>query len=191
MNTLDKIREMIGLTDLRFFNSASTTRTSLGFVKSLFRNGEDSATIERDGLQGIFNYHPISEQIVTSGQPSPGHFPLIRAAGFTTVINLAPHGAENALPNEAELAQQQGMQYLHIPVAFDNPTEADFQRFCQAIEAAKPEKIFVHCAANMRVSAFIYRYRTQILQEDASPAQRDLYKLWKPFGVWAEFITKA
>lgn len=189
MNTRDKLKEMLGLMDLRYFNSLSTIRTSLGFMNTLFGSGKGAAAIDRHGLESIFNYHPISEKMVTSGQPEPDHFPLIRQAGFATVINLAPHGAENALPNEAELVQQQGMAYAHIPVAFDNPTDTDFQRFCDAIQAQPEQKVFIHCAANMRVSAFVYRYRTQVLGEDAAKAKVDLDKLWKPFGVWADFIA--
>ena len=189
MATADKLKELVGLMDPRYFNSTSTIRTSLRFVKSLFNAPGDE--VVEGGLQSIFNYYPITERLVTSGQPTPGHFPLIAEAGFATVVNLAPHGAENALANEAELVAGQGMRYLHIPVAFDNPTDADFQRFCDALEAAEDEKVFVHCAANMRVSAFVYRYRTQILNQDPKVARVDLLKLWKPFGVWAEFITTA
>lgn len=36
------------------------------------------------------------------------------------------------------------------------------------------DKVWVHCAANMRVSAFIYRYRCTVLGEDRDTAARDL-----------------
>lgn len=191
MTTLEKIKEIIRLLDLRYFNSTSTLRTSLGFIKTLFGASKDTVSIRRGGLESIFNYLPINERLVTSGQPSAAHFPLIGEAGFKTVINLAPHGAENAIANEADLVAQAGMQYLHIPVAFDNPTEADFMRFCDALRAAPEQKVFVHCAANMRVSAFVYRYRTQVLKEQSLKAQLDLHKMWKPFGVWADFVDRA
>jgi len=186
MNTRDKLKEMLGLLDVRYFNAPSTIRTSLGFVKSLFSNNQDSDRTVT--LDSIFNYLPINDRITTSGQPQAAHFPLIRAAGFETVLNLAPHGAENALPDEAQLVAATGMTYVHIPVAFDNPTEDDFTRFQQVLEQSPQQKIYVHCAANMRVSAFVYRYRTQVLQEDAAVARLDLQRMWKPFGVWADFI---
>ncbi len=190
MTTVEKIKEMISLMDVRYFNSISTLRTSIGFTKSLFGKKGHSVNDVQNGLEGIFNFHPINERLVTAGQPAPAHFKMIRAAGFTLVINLAPHGAENAIANEAELVATEGMTYLHIPVAFDNPTEEQFQRFCEALQANPEQKIFIHCAANMRVSAFVYRYRTQVLNEQAANVQADLYKMWKPFGVWAEFIAR-
>ena len=123
-------------------------------------------------------------------QPHPDQFPAIQAAGFVRVINLAPHGAENAIKNEGELVEKLGMSYIHIPVQFDNPSEADYDAFCQALEEADSNKVFVHCAANMRVSAFLYRYRTQHLSIDPDLAKQDLDKVWKPFGVWADFVTR-
>ena len=52
------------------------------------------------------------------------------------------------------------------------------------------QKVFVHCAANMRVSAFIYRYRTQVLGMDDETARVDLEKLWDPMGPWKDFIRR-
>jgi predicted metal-dependent phosphoesterase TrpH len=50
------------------------------------------------------------------------------------------------------------------------------------------KKIWLHCAANMRVSAFLFRYRRDILKESAAIAKLDLDKIWQPLGVWAQFI---
>ncbi|WP_290581612.1 protein tyrosine phosphatase family protein [Ketobacter sp.] len=183
-----KWKEFAQLFDVRYFNSASSIKTSLGFIKTFLGITQAEADIQQGGLGSIFNYHPIADGLATAGQPQPAHFPLLREAGFTTVINLAPHGAENALANEAELVAANGMQYVHIPVAFDNPTEADFEQFCQALSVYPQQPVFIHCAANMRVSAFVFRYRTQVLGEDVHKAKPDLDKLWKPFGVWADFI---
>ena len=49
-------------------------------------------------------------------------------------------------------------------------------------------KVWVHCAANMRVSAFVYRYRTEVLGESASVAAEDLRRIWEPTGVWRAFL---
>jgi hypothetical protein len=39
------------------------------------------------------------------------------------------------------------------------PTDTEFEQFKDAMAKLNGKKIWVHCAANMRVSAFIYRYR--------------------------------
>ena len=176
-----KLKTMLELFDFGYFNSTSTFKTSLGFIQTLIGIGSTSAS-----LDSIFNVHPISENLMTSGQPTAEQFGTIKDAGFEQVINLAPHNAENAIKNEAELLTKLGLTYTHIPVDFKNPTEDDFSRFCGALKQDK--KTWVHCAANMRVSAFIYKYRIQELGLKAKEARYDLEKLWKPFGVWAEFI---
>jgi hypothetical protein len=48
--------------------------------------------------------------------------------------------------------------------------------------------VWVHCAANMRVSAFVYRYRREILAESDAAALKDLHRVWEPFGVWKSFV---
>lgn len=142
-------------------------------------------------FETTYNFVRIDERLTTSGQPTAKQLRSLPTQGIDTVINLAPHDAENALRNEADCLAALGMTYIHIPVDFKNPTEADFARFCQHMQALRDQPLHVHCAANMRVSAFIYRWRVQVLGEDATTAQRDLHRIWEPFGVWREFIARA
>jgi protein tyrosine phosphatase (PTP) superfamily phosphohydrolase (DUF442 family) len=113
---------------------------------------------------------------------------MIKTAGFNAVVNLAPHSAENALDNEAQIVADLGLEYIHIPVDFRNPTVDDFARFVAAMNGLAGNEVWVHCAANMRVSAFVYRYRREILGEDDGVALNDLHKVWEPFGVWKSFV---
>jgi len=80
------------------------------------------------------------------------------------------------------------MKYIHIPVEFSHPTEADFASFCMAVDDFKDHMLHVHCIANLRVTAFFYRYQRDVLEmgEEASRALMD--SVWRPGGVWAEFI---
>jgi hypothetical protein len=59
------------------------------------------------------------------------------------------------------------------------------------MDAAAARKVFVHCALNMRVSAFMYLYRT--VREGVNPdaAERDLHRLWEPNGTWQRFLSDA
>lgn len=183
MSTLKKIRSLGSLLDPRFFNAANTRSTSVGFMKSFL-----GLKHHQDDLQHIFNYLPIAENILTAGQPSQQQLAQLQQHGVRTVINLAPHHVENALADEARIVTQLGMRYVHIPVDFKQPTEADFAQFCAAMQSASHEKTLIHCAANMRVSAFIYRYRRQVLHDQGAQVATDLGKIWTPFGVWADFI---
>jgi protein tyrosine phosphatase (PTP) superfamily phosphohydrolase (DUF442 family) len=145
--------------------------------------------LSRPSLEGIFNYLPISESLLTGGQPTEAQLQCVRDAGYRHVINLAPHDAENALPNERQSVESLGIEYTHIPVDFKRPTEADFRQFCQVMEEVGKLPVLVHCAANMRVSAFVYRYRRDVLHASLDTLTNDLHKIWQPFGVWKDFIA--
>ncbi len=56
---------------------------------------------------------------------------------------------------------------------------------------AHPGRVWVHCAANMRVSAFLGLYR--VLRQGVAPeAAFDLmHDLWQPNEVWSAFIADA
>lgn len=139
-------------------------------------------------MENIYNYLKISDKIATAGQPSVEQFSYIKEAGYQVVINLALKDSSNALPNEKEIVETQGMQYIHIPVIWENPTEDKLQEFIRVMKANVDKKIFVHCAANKRVSAFIYLYRRFQEGIDDEAAKNDLHQIWIPNQVWQQFI---
>lgn len=141
-------------------------------------------------LENIYNYLKISDQIATAGQPSIEQFPHIKQAGYQVIINLALKDSSNALPNEQEIVEIQGMEYVHIPVIWENPTEDNLHEFIQAMKAKVGKKVFVHCAANKRVSAFIYLYRCYQEGIDEETAKKDLHKIWIPNKIWQQFINE-
>lgn len=108
-------------------------------------------------LNHIRNLLRIDDRLATSGMPQPDDFAAMRQAGFDVVVNLALPTSDNALANEGELVSAQGMTYVHIPVNFDAPQPTDFERFAKIMDVCAGQKVFVHCAANMRVSAFVFR----------------------------------
>lgn len=119
----------------------------------------------------------------SSGQPSEAELQLICSAGYSVVVNLAPTSVlENSVIREAEILEQNGVNYVHLPVDFKHPTDEDFGRFVEAL--------WVHCAANMRVSAFTYRHRIEECGDDGQIARQDLQRIWEPFGVWESFIRR-
>lgn len=165
----------------------NTLKTAVGYLKTLLTRRFPSVAGSSD-LASIFNFLPIDERIATSGQPTEAQFAAVKHAGYDVVINLAPDTGENSLKDERGALAALGLQYVHIPVDFKNPTDDDFARFCTAMHGAQDRRVLVHCAANMRVSAFIYRYRCQIRGENPLIAQRDLHRIWKPSGVWRQFV---
>src|SRR5262245_2237067 len=110
-------------------------------------------------IEDIRDFRLISPDLGTSGMPKEDQVAAIGAAGFEVVINLALPTSDGAIANEANLVSGQGMAYFQIPVQFQAPTSADFDLFCAIMDACKSRRVFVHCAANKRVSAFVYLYR--------------------------------
>ena len=139
---------------------------------------------------GITNYLPISDTLATAGQPAAEHFPVIRAAGFKVVVNLAMPTSTDALPNEGELVAAQGMEYVHIPVVWEAPTAEDLERFFAVMDRNRGWKVLVHCALNMRVSCFVFLYRVLRLGTPAPEAWQDVLAIWEPNEVWQRFVDE-
>lgn len=143
-----------------------------------------------DSIATIPNYLKISDRLATAGQPTAAQLRAIAAAGYQTVVNLAPPTHQNALPDEAAIVESLGLEYVSIPVAWENPTIADLEQFFAVMQRRGDRPVFVHCALNMRVSAFVYLYRR--LQEGVSQevAVADLLQIWVPNPTWQQFIDR-
>jgi TatD DNase family protein len=154
------------------------------------------AAMEIFGLGGktqgaqIYNYRMVTHRLATSGQPTEAQLAAMAREGFGAVINLALHNDPRySLPDETGLVRSLGMEYVHIPVQFDRPTQADLSAFFAAMELHKEQKVLVHCAANMRVSAFVGLYRAireRLPDEEAFSVMKTI---WEPNPVWAAFIA--
>jgi protein tyrosine phosphatase (PTP) superfamily phosphohydrolase (DUF442 family) len=136
----------------------------------------------------ICNWQRLDDRITTSGQPSEAQLGAIHRLGVSHIVNLGLHSHDHALPDEAASVAALGMRYIHIPVEFDAPTEQDFDRFCAVMAEIGDRPAQVHCIANMRVSAFFYRYRRDRLGWDEARARAAMETIWQPGGVWAAFI---
>ncbi|WP_415403194.1 protein tyrosine phosphatase family protein [Tateyamaria sp. SN3-11] len=142
-------------------------------------------------LPNILNWRRINARLTTSGQPSEAELADIRALGVTHIINLGPHHNDGALADEAGTVGALGMRYIYIPVAFEDPTDADFEQFCDAIERLPREKIHLHCIYNARVSAFFYRYAKAGFDMSEADAFANMESIWRPGDDWAAFIGEA
>lgn len=142
-------------------------------------------------LSTIYNMLPLTDDLGTSGQPTSAQLAVIKEAGYEVVINLATGKTPRDLPNEADVVAAQGMEYIHIPVVWENPTEADLTRFFEAMDATQHKKRFVHCIANMRVSAFIFLYRVLRQGMPVEEARATMAKIWQPNPIWHKFINDA
>lgn len=141
-----------------------------------------------DDPTDILNWRRLDEHISLSGQPTKAQFGALQQLGVGHVINLAPQTHKDALADEAGVVAGLGMGYVHIPVDFAAPAEAEYAAFCAAIQGLRGQKIHVHCIYNARVSAFFYRYAKDGNGLDRAKAFAVMDGIWRPGGVWAAFI---
>ena len=141
-------------------------------------------------VSAIYNVRPVDDLLTTSGQPTEGQLGAVARAGFAVVINLALHDDPRySLPDEAATVKSLGMHYIHIPVQFAAPTEPDARAFFDAMDQHQGKKILVHCAANMRVSAFVGLYRVLRQGWQHEEAFKLMNSVWTPDEVWSGFIA--
>ena len=146
--------------------------------------------MDENVLQGIYNYRRLTDLIATAGQPSEEELATVAQAGFEAVVNLALHDAEYSLSDERRTVESLGMRYIHIPVAWERPLRADLERFFEVMDELAGKAVFVHCAANKRVSVFMALYRQ--LRQDWAPdhTRPDMLAIWQPDIVWQQFMEQ-
>lgn len=139
-------------------------------------------------LSSIKDFLLLADDLATAGQPTEDELGAIAARGFEVVVNLALATSPGALANEAAAVASHGMTYVHIPIDFSAPEVPAALRFFETLRAHRGRKLFVHCAANKRVSALIYAYRIVEGQPGPATAARDLARRWEPDDTWRRYI---
>jgi protein tyrosine phosphatase (PTP) superfamily phosphohydrolase (DUF442 family) len=140
------------------------------------------------GLNGIYNFLMLSDDLATAGQPSEEELRAVAQCGFDVVINLGLSDTEYALADERGLVTSIGMVYEHIPVEWERPSAKALSTFCQTIRRWQHKKVFLHCAANKRVSVFLALYRIICLKWPEQQALQDIRRIWEPSPTWQEFF---
>ena len=137
------------------------------------------------------NTRPVSDRLWTSGQLSRADILRLPGIGIEAVVNLALPTASNALPGEAEAVTGQGMAFVQIPVPWEQPEPRHLQQFFGVMDAFAGRRVWVHCAKNFRVSAFIYLYRRLRLGEAHEQALEPMRTVWQPNPIWQAFIDQS
>jgi len=144
----------------------------------------------------ITNFIQIDDRTATAGQPTVEQFKALRDAGCEAVVNLLPSEQDNALKGEDALIGDLGMEYHYIPVVWTAPQPRDFAAFCDVMQKLEGRKVLIHCAMNMRVTAFYSSYAMKHLgwnseQADALVARIwDAYENYKMDNTWRAFIAR-
>ena len=144
-------------------------------------------------LKDIHNFLPLSDTLFTGGMPKAEQLQDAAEQGVELVVNLAPHEVLDALPNEAELVNSLGMQYINIPVIWNTPTKDGLDRFMDVMDQNKEKKILVHCQANFRATAFMALYRILRQGWNTDDAMAGMHQIWdaEDYPIWKMFIEES
>lgn len=140
----------------------------------------------------IYNYRKVDDLLITGGQPRAEQLRDAASEGVKAVINLAPYDKRYSIDDEPGLVASLGMAYVHIPVDWENPTEADFAAFERAMREHEADKTLVHCAANFRVTAFYSLYALKHLGWTEAQAENLRASIWRgsDFPIWRRFVAE-
>ncbi|MFZ5857608.1 MAG: protein tyrosine phosphatase family protein [Chloroflexota bacterium] len=144
-------------------------------------------------MNDIFNFLQLDENLSCSGMPKPEQLREMAEADVKFVVNLATPKSEGWMPDEGGVIQSLGIEYLSIPVDWENPTAQDLARFLDAMAAHEGQRVHVHCQANFRATAFIGMYRVLRLGWDREKAFEEARKIWKveEYPVWEKFVNES
>ena len=139
-------------------------------------------------LNEITNFRQYSPSFASSGQPTRDQFQAIADNGFERVVYIAFTNNQNALSDADQLVKSLGMEYMHVPVSFDNPLPDDFYAFADSMQRNTGKKTLLHCQVNARATAFSFLYRVIYENVPVAEAKADMNTVWQPNVVWRDFI---
>ncbi len=140
-------------------------------------------------INQIKNHVQFTKEISTSGQPTEGQFNEIFQNRFNAVINLAMPDSSSAIVNEGFIVTSLGMAYFHIPVPFDAPEKKHLILFLKLLIALEDNKVWVHCAKNYRVSAFMFHYQKLMYKFTGNRLESTVFEKWQPNDIWQQFLA--
>ena len=139
-------------------------------------------------LADITNFRKYSATFASSGQPTKDQFSAIAENGFERIVYIAFTNNANALPDADQVVKGLGMEYMHIPVTWDNPLPSDFYAFADSLRRDTDKKTLLHCQVNARATAFSFLYRVIYEGVSIAEAKADMNTVWQPNETWRDFI---
>jgi len=151
--------------------------------------GTSFAVEEADpALAEITNFRQYSPTFASAGQPTEEQFATIAEQGFERVVYIAFTNNQNALPDADQIVKGLGMEYMQVPVSFDNPLPDDFYAFADSMRRNTDKKTLLHCQVNARATAFSFLYRVIYEDVPVAEAKADMNTVWQPNEVWRDFV---
>lgn len=144
------------------------------------------------GIEDICHFRKVNDLVFTGGQPTEEQLAAVASAGCNVVINLAPYTQGRSLPNEEASVAALGLTYYNIPVDMGNPTREELLEFDRLILGNHGRRIFVHCMANYRVTAFLSLHAMKYWGWSRPEAESFIASTWRltEYPPWEEFFRR-
>ena len=162
--------------------------SSLLILTPLLAGSASAAEKADPALAEITNFRQYSSTFASSGQPSREQFSTIAENGFERIVYIAFTNNQNALPDADLVVKGLGMEYMQVPVDFNNPLPSDFYAFADSMRRNTDKKTLLHCQVNARATAFSFLYRVIYADVPVAQAKADMNTVWQPNEVWRDFI---
>lgn len=146
------------------------------------------ATLDPAGLFQA-KFVSVGDDMFIGGQPTEKALRELRAKGVTTIVNLRmPEEMTRVGFDEASLARELGMQYVHLPLSGrpGNPYDPKALDAFAATMASAKGKVLLHCTIAWRAShlwaAYLIRERNVPVTTALAHARQINLMDEKPFG---------
>ena len=138
----------------------------------------------------LLNKIEYSPSLTASGQPTAEALELAARSGYSRVIFLAFTNHQNALEHEDAIVKALDMEFIHIPVDWEDPSLADFDAFAAAMRVPTQQRTLLHCEVNFRASVFGFLYQVIYQGVPMGEAIALMHAIWIPNEVWEDFIVR-
>jgi protein tyrosine phosphatase (PTP) superfamily phosphohydrolase (DUF442 family) len=136
----------------------------------------------------IQNYFTYNELLSSGAQPTPDQISALKANGFEAIVNISPVSARNALRDEAQIVEQQQMDYIHFPVDCSNLRPIHYSTFKGIMNGLESKKVFVHCGGNIKSSNLLHMYHVLEKGVDETESLKELQKIQSPEEKWYAYF---
>lgn len=143
-------------------------------------------------IANSYNFRELTPNLSSSGVVGANRLKGLADEGYECVINLLPNDSEYAIAEEQETVQKQGLDYIYIPVDWEQPSTANYQATVSALADNQTRKTHIHCAANWRVSGFYSCYAVSEKTWSEEQARQHISELWQPqqFPQWQALLAQ-
>ena len=162
----------------------------LFLILPLFSAHADITDTTSERALPLLNKIEYSPSLTASGQPTAEALELAARSGYSRVIFLAFTNHQNALEHEDAIVKALDMEFIHIPVEWEDPSLADFDAFAAAMRVPTQQRTLLHCEVNFRASVFGFLYQVIYQGVPMGEAIALMHAIWIPNEVWEDFIVR-